>query len=246
MSPMDRGLGSVTAVPASVTVEASIYGLPNIAFGGYIAGVLAESLGRDGKVDFHAPAPLGRRLSLHNEGQQVSLTLGETVLATARAQMLELKPPRIPSWEEALDGSDEYLGHAPIDHPYCFGCGPQRDEGQGLRIFPGLVPRGDLVVAAWRPGSAFAGADEVLSRFVWAAMDCPGAWARRRLANAQDQAVTAYLAVGLIAPVLAHSAHIVFAWSIDRSGRKSLVGTAIASQEGKLCAVSEALWLDVA
>jgi hypothetical protein len=58
--------------------------------------------------------------------------------------------------------------------------------------------------------------------------------------------VTAYLAADLRHPVRSSHPHIVTGWLIRRSGRKTLVGSAIVSASGEVCAVAEALWLDVA
>ena len=61
-------------------------------------------------------------------------------------------------------------------HPYpaCFVCGPTRDEGDGLRIFPGPVEGRELYAAPWTPDDSVAD-DEGIVRpeFVWAALDCP-------------------------------------------------------------------------
>jgi hypothetical protein len=50
--------------------------------------------------------------------------------------------------------------------PHCFVCGP---EGDGFRLRPSSVGDG-RVVAPWRP-------EEVRPELVWAALDCPGAFA---------------------------------------------------------------------
>jgi hypothetical protein len=38
--------------------------------------------------------------------------------------------------------------------------------------------------------------------------------------------------------------HIAFGWRISRSGRKTVVGSALATADGQLCALGQALWID--
>ena len=53
-------------------------------------------------------------------------------------------------------------------HPFptCFACGPDRAEGDGLRLFAGRVGDAAVFAAPWIP-------TEVDVPIVWAALDCP-------------------------------------------------------------------------
>ncbi|MGR6999796.1 hypothetical protein ACU686_19670 [Yinghuangia aomiensis] len=54
-----------------------------------------------------------------------------------------------------------------------------RTEGDGLRLFPGLLPQQPGTTATpWVPDASLADADgaRVRPEFVWAALDCPGGW----------------------------------------------------------------------
>jgi hypothetical protein len=69
-------------------------------------------------------------------------------------------------------------GRCPLfqGHPFptCFSCGPDRAPGDGLQIFPGPLPGGDLWAAPWTPDPSVADQDGlVLPEVVWAALDCP-------------------------------------------------------------------------
>ena len=55
----------------------------------------------------------------------------------------------------ATAASRIYEGFSNHAFPRCFVCGPDRDEGEGLRIFPGLL-EGGAVAAPWVPHRAFA------------------------------------------------------------------------------------------
>jgi hypothetical protein len=119
-------------------IDKSLYGLPGIAFGGYVGGLLAAELDCDTKVDFHAPTPLKTQLEIRRGHGRVDVFAADVLVATARPHRSDLEPPRLPDWDEACRAVDEYLQKAPITHPDCFGCGPDRRSDSGLRIFTGV------------------------------------------------------------------------------------------------------------
>jgi uncharacterized protein YhfF len=125
--------------------------------GGYTSGLVASLLGgSDVEVTLRVPPPLETPLRIDGS----SVYAGETLVAEAARAAVELDLPVPPPSVEA--------GPTDPDHPFpgCFTCGPGRDDGLGL------VPRayGDLVAAPWRPRSPSR-------EHVWAALDCPGAFA---------------------------------------------------------------------
>jgi hypothetical protein len=231
-----------TAEP--VTVDHRFHGHPAVAFGGYVAGLLAGATRAAVKVDFHRPAPIGRPMRMERDRDTAALLLEGQTLATAAPYLLdELEPPTL-SLEEATDATRAYLAARLVEED-CFGCGPARAADDGLRIFTGPTVDGTAVAAAWEPGPAFAAPDGRMRReFVWAALDCPGGWARRSLANVSAPGLTAYLAANLRRPVRLPGRYVVTGWLIRRGGRKTTVGSAITAMSGELCAVAEALWID--
>ena len=101
------------------------------------------------------------------------------------------------------------------------------------------------MASAWTPSHAFADADGLLpTQLVWGALDCPGHWAGRFLGTLRAGAVTASLTGTVLRPVVAGEPHISYAWLVSESGRKHTMGVALATAEGELCGVSEALWID--
>ncbi|HVH51472.1 MAG TPA: hypothetical protein VM690_04955, partial [Gaiellaceae bacterium] len=94
---------------------------------------------------------------------------GDRVIAEARPHELDLELPEPLSYAEAVRLVEAQPDDP--DHPFpgCFACGPERDEGDGLRLRPAPVGDG-RVVAPWKPFAA----DREL---VWAVLDCPGAYA---------------------------------------------------------------------
>jgi hypothetical protein len=124
--------------------------------GGYSAGVFAQLVDGDAEVTLRKPPPLEREL----RADGLDVYDGDILVAEVRPATVELEPPAPPPGVEA--------GAVDPDHPFpnCFVCGPARTDGLGLR------PRryGSRVAAPWRP-------DEVRPELLWAALDCPGAFA---------------------------------------------------------------------
>jgi hypothetical protein len=184
-------------------IDKSLYGLPGVAFGGYVGGLLGAELDCDTKVDFRAPTPRETQLEIRRGRGRVDVFAADVLVATARPHRLDLEPPRLPDWDEACRAVDEYLQKAPITHPDCFGCGPDRRSDSGLRIFPGLTEPGDLVAACGsrRQTSAVGAANTFRSSsfgLPWTAR-VPGA--RRRIVQSDRRALTAYLAAAITRPV---------------------------------------------
>jgi hypothetical protein len=122
---------------------------------------------------------IGRRFCGPPGAANGGFASGSWLLAEARppAAEVELTVPDAPTPQEAraAAGRGPYYGD-PL-FPDCFVCGPARAPGDGLRIFPGRVPRHRLV--AWllgrdgrklTAGSALLGSDgEVVAaaRALW-------------------------------------------------------------------------------
>ena len=99
-------------------------------------------------------------------------------VAEARAAKVSLNVPKPPTLDEAELAVRHYLGFKKHYYPSCFVCGPKRDEGDALQIFPGQIGEEYKVVAPWMPDKSLA--DEtgwVAPEFIWASLDCPGAFA---------------------------------------------------------------------
>jgi hypothetical protein len=230
----------------SVIVREQYYGYPGIAFGGYVAGLLASRSAVAGglQVDFRRPAPLGKPIRITTDGAGGEIGDAEGAFAIAKPADVTVDVPAPPTWEEALAATGEYVTEAPIPQPDCFGCGPGRREGDGLRQFLGLLPGRRLVAAAWIPARELGDHSGALPvELTWAALDCPGGVARSRLTDGGGSPLTAYLAAALLKPVTVGERHIALGWVISHSGRKTVAGSAVVTVGGQLCAVAHALWL---
>ena len=119
---------------------------------------------------------------LRQRDADMALYDGETVVATARPTTLAIQIPAAPDFAQAGAASKRYRGFESHFYPGCFVCGPDREAGDGLRIFAGPFssesgPDG-MVAAAWVPDASLADSSGWLApEFIWAALDCPGAYA---------------------------------------------------------------------
>jgi hypothetical protein len=83
----------------------------------------------------------------------------------------------------------------------------------------------------------------VLSWFVWAALDCPGGWSFQRLHGAA--AVLGEFAVRIDAQVPGDAELITVGWEIERAGRKHLTGSALFNLKGEALAHGTATWFEI-
>ncbi|MFJ3882820.1 hypothetical protein ACIPW5_35890 [Streptomyces sp. NPDC090077] len=235
----------------TITVPEALHGYPGVAFGGYVAGLLAGRLPAGPgavRVDFRRPVPTGtavRPVPGVAGGGAALLDADGVLLASASAVAApggEL--PGAPAWAEASKAADAYRADPPDGQVDCFGCGLGRTPATGLRLHCGRVPGRDLVAAAWTPDAGLLDADGLLPpELVWGALDCPGNAAGRLLAGGPEGAVTAALTARVRGAVPAASGLVSYAWLLGVEGRKCRVGTALASREGEVHAVAEALWV---
>ena len=127
------------------------------------------------------PPPLDRELKVEASSDEASLFDGETLVAQARRTDFALVPPAAPTFADAEAASKSYPGFVRHLLPHCFVCGPLRCEGDGLRIFPGPTADEGVLAAPWVPHASLDdGAGRVATEFLWAALDCAGAFAKPR------------------------------------------------------------------
>jgi hypothetical protein len=89
--------------------------------------------------------------------------------------------------------------------------------------------------AAWVPS-------EATEEIVWAALDCPGAWAlgvggRPMVLGTMRAEVDRLPAVG--------EEHVVMAWALGSEGRKHYCATALYAADGTLLAHADATWIAI-
>ncbi len=218
--------------------------------GGYVSGLFASHTQGPVQVTLRRPSPLDTDLELQSVGEgRLALVHGEMVTAECEPQKLELEVPRPPTLEQARAaeaGSPSHYNDGRGVHNQCFGCGPAREAGDALRIFPGPIELDGvkMVAGGWRPGASFAAADGSVDRlWVLSALDCPGAFAF--IADKQRAGLLGRIVFEQVREVRADQDYVVTGWQAGRDGRKLFAGTALHDAEGTLCAAAKATWFSM-
>jgi len=213
--------------------------------GGYSCGLVARLLDVDvPEVTLRAPPPLDTPLDVERVDEVVRMRSGDELVAEGRpAELGDLAPPPPPSKDEARVARKGFRGFVKHPFPTCFVCGPQRADGDGLRIHPGWI--GDLQVAdVFVPDASLDEGDgRMRLEHVWAALDCPGAFALMG-----DGAEDLTLVLGRMAARVHQRPRIgeelvVTGWVRGREGRKHDCGTALWGDDGRLRAIARATWI---
>jgi hypothetical protein len=103
-----------------------------------------------------------------------------------------------------------------------------------------------VVAAPWTPGSALADeGGDVRREFVWAALDCPGAWSLFDGSGIDRAVVLGRLAARLLAPVRPGERCVIVGWPLGEDGRKLYAGTALFDEGGDLRALARATWIKI-
>ena len=216
-----------------LVIDPRFNGPAGSANGGYTCGLVAGFLDGIAEVTLRSPPPLGRTLALERDSERVILRDGDAVVAEAVPTEVELAVPAAPSYDDAKRASARYPGFEEHAFPACFVCGPDREVGDGLRIFAGPL-RDGLVAGPWTP-------TEVGRNIVWAALDCPGAIA----VGFPDRGETL---LGRFAARIDELPDVgercvVVGWPLGEEGRKLYAGTALYGEDGRPLARARATWI---
>lgn len=206
--------------------------------GGWTAGALAQRLDHDGPVTVRLmlPPPLETDLDVVRDGDGVRLEREGTAVATAAPGSLPSPPParRPVSLAEATDASTHYAGHRRHPFPTCLSCGPERAEGDGLRIFPGRLPDG-RVAAPWH-------AHDVDVPLTWAALDCVGGWSSD---IEHRPMVLGQMSAEIVRLPTAGETYVVVGEEVAVEGRKARTRSELLDDHGHLLARAEHVWIQV-
>jgi hypothetical protein len=216
----------------TLTIDPRFRGPDTSGNGGYTCGILAALVDAPAaEVTLRLPPPLGRPLQVVRGGDRVDLMDGDEVVASAAPATLELELPAAVSFAEAKAAA---LPEGDLESPFpnCFVCG--RDRHDGLRIFAG--PAGDLVAAPWVPDETTAAPE-----FVWAALDCPGAYGCGAIGR--GAAVLGRLAVRVEAVPAPGERCVVLGWGLGEDGRKLYAGTALFGEGARVLGYGRATWI---
>jgi hypothetical protein len=216
-----------------LVIDRKFRGPTESANGGYTCGLLASFMHGPAEVTLRLPPPLERPLEVVTDGT-LELRDTEAVVAEAGPADLELDLLEAVSFEEAAAAALPQ-GDTESVFPECFVCGWSRDDGLGIYAGP-VEGREGVVAATWAPREEF-----VAPEFVWAALDCPGAYAVQSGWRGTP-------VLGRLTARVEHLPHagepcVVMAWPLGGEGRKLYAGTALFGEHGRVLGSARATWI---
>lgn len=205
------------------------------ANGGYASGRLAESVDADEvEVTLRLPPPLDRPLEVRMEGGVATLLDGDAVVAEAHAAPVGVDPPSAVSFADAEDAATRHVRLGSELFGECFTCGI-REAHDGLAIYAGAVAgREPLHAAPWTVG-------ESSPEIVWAAIDCPGAYAVGM--DGRGEILLGRMAARVLRVPDVGQRCVAASWPLGEEGRKLYAGTALYAEDGEVLAVARQTWI---
>lgn len=239
----------------SVAIPTTYQGFPYLALGGYTAGLLMEQVGSSAEIRLQKPVPLETTLDIRVDGDGAELIHDGDVLTEARPADLSLdlpEPAKEVDLADAKAASKRYPGFRRHAFPKCFTCGPDRDVGDGLRIFPGplkemeevgrppgtersAADRWPVLAGTWTPHDHHADEEGLAPpTIVGSAVDCPGISAHGMATprDSQERFVSGGFTIRQTGDVVAGRPHVVLAWPEPQDGRRLPAGTVILTEDG--------------
>jgi hypothetical protein len=236
-------------VTERLTITARHNGPPGSANGGYTCGLLAQQVDSEVvEVTLRSPPPLEQPLEPAPDGERVELLDDEQLIAEARPAELLLDVPEAVPAEEIEHAEQRGYERWAADHPFptCFVCGPERDPGDGLRVFPVELPgREGLFGARWRPDESLAAGDgSVRPEYVWAALDCPTSAPVANFGEGPAM-VLGRMTARLGCSVQIGEQHSIVSWPLGHDGRKREAAAALYDSSGRFLCASKAVWIEL-
>jgi hypothetical protein len=239
-------------------------GPPDSGNGGWTAGALAALDDADSpdnrceswppiEVSLRQPPPLDTAMQVDEVAGLLTAGFGGAVVATAQRvdrALVEVDP--VPH-DAAAAAESSYPGLDVHPFPTCFSCGTAREEGDGLRIFPGRTgegPAGDRVAATWTPHPSL---HEDWHTYVddhprasvattWAALDCIGGWAGDL---SERLMVLGRMTARVDDLPLIGEPHVVVGEGRGQDGRKTFTAATLNDADGRVVATAEHTWIAV-
>ena len=235
-------------MPETVTIPRRFCGPANSANGGYACGVVAGLVGGPAECTLRAPPPLDVALAVERgDDGKIQLRQGGLLVAEGVAAVVEVDVPAPVNFTTAVAAARSYIGFERHPFPSCFVCGPQRGEGDGLRIFPGAVPERRVVAAPWIPDASLADADgTVRPEIVWSVLDCPSWFGASAFERFEGSAMLGRMAAMVRARPCVGDRCVAIGWLLAHEDRKVHCGSALLSDGGGVLAQARATWIKLA
>jgi hypothetical protein len=203
------------------------------ANGGYACGRLARFVdAEEVEVTLRLPPPLDRPLAVERDAESVRLLDGEALVAEARPGVVGLDAPPPVTVEVADESREKHVRGVSPEFGECFVCGVRAD---GLEIRVGLVAGREPLHAS--PIEL----PDALAEIVWAAIDCPGAYAVG--AEGRGDVVLGRMTARVHRVPAAGEPCVVTSWPLGEDGRKLFAGTALFAADGELLALAKQVWI---
>ena len=231
-----------------VIISPRYHGPPDSGNGGYSCGIVGRFIDGPAAVRLRIPPPLDVPMEVRKKDDGIELFYHDELVASGRPATVDIEIPEPPDFSAAQAASRRYRGFDSHFYPGCFVCGPDREHGDGLRIFagpvdPGLGPDG-MVAATWIPDESVVDESGVVSaEYLWAVLDCPGAYAFPEPAT--GAILLGEIAVSIRGSVALGEKCVLIGWKISHEGRKHYTGTALFGESGSCRAVGYATWFEV-
>ena len=154
-----------------MTIDRRYRGPRTSANGGYAAGLLGSRLGVAAQVTLRLPPPLERALTVRRDGERLLLEDGDVLVAEATPGDPDVTPPTPPAAAvaQAACGRRRRVGAAGLRRVLRVRRARRRERPRHPSPARSRVGDG-LVATTWL-------AHDVTPEVVWAAIDCPGAYA---------------------------------------------------------------------
>lgn len=203
------------------------------ANGGYACGRLAAFVDADEvEVTLRVPPPLDRALAVEHDQGVVRLLNGDAVVAEARPAPVGVDLPAPVSLADAAEATVRHVRGLSPQFAECYVCGI-REEGLGIHVGP---------VAGREPlHAAPATLPEAAPALVWAAIDCPGAYAVG--AEGRGDVVLGRMTARVHRVPEVGEPCAVASWPLGEDGRKLFAGTALFAEDGELLALAKQVWI---
>jgi len=227
----------------TVTIDRRYRGPSDSGNGGYVCGLLAAQAGTGvggsgAVVTLRKPPPLDTAMSVVSDGDGlVRLLDGETLVAEASRSRLDVDPVEPVEASRARDAQVDYAGLHNHPFPECFVCGPQREAGDALALYPGRLGDG-------RTACVWSVSDELAERpeIVWAALDCPGGWS----AEIEGRPMVLGRMTALVVDVpKAGEDCVVMGRLLGEEGRKTWTSSTVYGSDRREIGRSHAVWISV-
>lgn len=238
--------------PHTLTIPRRFCGPPASGNGGYTCAFVARAIGSHAEVTLRKPIPIERELQIVPSDNNAGALLKDGDILIAEGAPIDwnihetLAPLSFDDAATAARASPAFGNHP---FPTCFVCGPQRNAGDGLRIFPGPIENGHdksypagAFAASWIPDASLAGANGMVrDEFIWSALDCPTGFACGFPST--GTLVTGRLAAKLLAPVQVGEKCVLLSWPLLVDGRKHHAAAVLLGEDGAVRAEAKATWI---